>query len=115
MKHIFKKGQIVPKRLGLINIHSKARHNVRFACDVVVEGREIRALSEGYIIEIRDFGRRLGRGEGSYKKEDTIVSNIYLKGISPQKTPAAFNCIPRQNKYVKPFIVLVNTNLILNG
>lgn len=103
MKEIFKKGQIVPKRLGLINVHNKARHNVLFACDVEVEGRKIRALSEGYMVELRDFGRRLGRGKGSYKNECITVAALLLKGISPLETPAAFYYIPKRRKnYTRP-------------
>lgn len=34
----FKKGQIVPKRLGFVLTHRKSRVNVTFGCDVSVHG-----------------------------------------------------------------------------
>lgn len=34
----FKKGQIVPKRLGFVSTHRKAMVNVTFGCDVSVHG-----------------------------------------------------------------------------
>ena len=46
MGEIFRKGQIVPKRLGFVITHKKTQHNVTFGCDVEVTGRVVKAISE---------------------------------------------------------------------
>lgn len=46
---IKKKGQIVPKYL-VTSVEKKAQHVIKFGCDVKINGREITAKSEGYII-----------------------------------------------------------------
>lgn len=44
MKEYFKKGQMVVKRLGIIDVPKKARGSVTFGCDVCVEGTKITCL-----------------------------------------------------------------------
>lgn len=35
---LFKKGQIIPKRIGGLHVHRKARHRLVFGCDVLIDG-----------------------------------------------------------------------------
>lgn len=47
MSEIFRKGQLVPKHLGIISVHRKARHQVTFGTDVEVIGNTLRAIGPG--------------------------------------------------------------------
>lgn len=47
MSEIFRKGQLVPKRLGIVHVHRKARHQVTFGTDVEVIGNTLRAMAPG--------------------------------------------------------------------
>ncbi|QIW86685.1 hypothetical protein KMC53_gp58 [Klebsiella phage LASTA] len=65
----FKKGQMVPKRLGVVFTHKKNQSNVTFGCDVEVDGRMVRATSptERGVICINGYkGRR--RGNGTFQR-----------------------------------------------
>lgn len=46
MEEFFKKGSIVPKRLGLVDIPRKSRHQIVFNCDCVVIGKTIMPLKQ---------------------------------------------------------------------
>ena len=35
---LFKKGQLIPKRIGGLHVHRKARHRLTFGCDVQIDG-----------------------------------------------------------------------------
>lgn len=47
MSEIFRKGQMVPKRLSMVLTHRRAQHLLTFGCDVVVDGREVRTVMQG--------------------------------------------------------------------
>lgn len=46
MGEFFKKGSIVSKRLGLVDIPKKSRHMLVFNCDCVVVGKTIMPLKQ---------------------------------------------------------------------
>lgn len=60
----FKKGQIVPKRLGICKFaKSRYQHTCVFGADVEVDGRTIKVVSDGCAIYWkRDFIRRRKNG-----------------------------------------------------
>ena len=43
---LFKKGQIIPKRIGGLHVHRKARHRLVFGCDVLIDGSNWIAVPE---------------------------------------------------------------------
>lgn len=45
MTEKFKKGQMIPKRLGMVYVDKKARQKIVFGVDVEVEGKTIRPLA----------------------------------------------------------------------
>lgn len=52
MEH-FKKGQIVPKRLGIMVATNQCQHRITFGCDVDVDGKDIVAKTPGYLFIVR--------------------------------------------------------------
>lgn len=62
MKEYFKKGQLVPKRLGMMSVHKKVRHLVTFGTDVVVEGKTITPIREGVIFKVMPLYRTMRNG-----------------------------------------------------
>lgn len=46
MSEVFRKGQMVPKRLGFVSTHRKTQCHVTFGCDVEICGNVIKALSD---------------------------------------------------------------------
>jgi len=71
----FKKGQLIPKRLGIVQIKSKLRHLVTFGCDVEVTGKMITATSVGPCICMsRSY-------VGGTRGKPRIYSRAYFNGI----------------------------------
>lgn len=62
MKEYFKKGQLVPKRLGMMSVHKKVRHLVTFGTDVVVEDKTITPIREGVIFKVMPLYRTMRNG-----------------------------------------------------
>lgn len=91
MKYEFKRGQIVPKKLGsrFVGIHKKARHNILFGCDVEVTvtptALKVTAKSEGAIFFVKRSPKRR-RDNGTYQECNTIFSNIHAEPW-PNKAP----------------------------
>ena len=84
---IYKKGQIVPRRLVRCK-HRKTQYTVKFGADVEVIGRTIRMLSDGSAIEInRDYIHGKKGKPRLYVK--SYLHNISVIGIG---TGAAFKC-----------------------
>ena len=85
MEYSFKKGQIVPKKLGMkfVNVHKAARHNIRFGCDAVanVEGDvlKVQVLSEGAVFDVSRVSRR--RNNGTRQRCAVRFENVYLTGF----------------------------------
>lgn len=82
---VFKRGQIIPKRLGMqfVSVHKKARHNVTFGADVEVTNYghtlEIRALSDGVCIRVARIPKRK-RHNGTLQPSPLTVSFIKFIG-----------------------------------
>lgn len=93
----FKKGQIVPRRLLLVNaVHKKAQHQIRFMVDVVWDGVSIQPLGEmsanesliyipSGLSEPRKNGTRRKSAFKVYKHFSSITSCHSITG-SPHKT-----------------------------
>ncbi len=69
---IKKKGQIVPRYLCR-SIEKKAQHIIKFGCDVLIEGKVVTALSDGYAI--------------------CIPSTTHVLKKKRQKTVKGFSCV----------------------
>ena len=76
---VFKKGQIVPRRLRLaVTDDRKAQHRILFGCDVEVEGRKVTALSDGSAFYVRRVTRRMNNG--TFKKCALAIRNVFFFG-----------------------------------
>lgn len=77
MAELFRKGQMIPKRLKMAFTHRRAQHCITFGCDVLVEGRVIRAVdpSSGPIMNIPAFISRK-RKNGTRQKHSVFVENV---------------------------------------
>lgn len=83
----FKKGQMVPKRIGMVFVHKQARHAITFGCDVMVDGNTITAITEGTIITVR---ARVSREMNNGTRRHEIVSFIGAEFVGiPYVTRAA--------------------------
>ena len=81
MTEVFKKGQLVPRRLRMaITADRKAQSCVVFGCDANVEGRRITAMSEGPIFMVRRVGRRMNNG--TFKKSRLLVKDVYFNAAT---------------------------------
>lgn len=75
---LFRKGQLVPKRIGNITVHRKARHNVVFNCDVYVNGKNWVAVENSgkSILRIKRCKRR--HNNGTFQEIDVLVKGLYV-------------------------------------
>ena len=64
MAELFKRGQIIPKRIGHLSVHRKARHRIVFGSDVWVDGPNLTAVpgTGDSIIHILPIGRKRKNG-----------------------------------------------------
>ena len=77
MSDIFKKGQIIPKRIGGVTIHKKARHRVRFGCDVEVNGSHWKAINDNGVAIVKiDAQTYIAHKNGTKQKVSVIFKNI---------------------------------------
>jgi hypothetical protein len=85
VRYVFKKGQIIPKRIGsrFLDVPKKARHFVVFGCDVTVEvaGDVCRAMAEsaGPLIRLAHIPS-IRRNNGTRQKVVARISNWHLIG-----------------------------------
>lgn len=83
MQYEFKRGQIVPKKLGdrFVSIHKKARHHLKFGCDVIVTVTptvlKLEALSEGPTFFVKHPPTRK-RNNGTRQKCFTVLRNVHF-------------------------------------
>lgn len=75
MKEYFKRGQLVPKRLGLISVHKKVRPRVTFGTDVVIEGKTITPIHNGAVFKVMPLYRTMRNGT----KQKHVVSICGVK------------------------------------
>lgn len=82
MAEIFRKGQLVPRRLrAIVAGHAKAQHNITFGCDVEVQGRKFTALSEGVLFYVQRATRRMNNG--TYQEFPVVCKDVQLVGFRP--------------------------------
>lgn len=87
MAELFRKGQMIPKRLKMALTHRRAQHCITFGCDVLVEGRFIRAVdpSSGPIMNIPAFISRK-RTNGTRQKHPVLVENVRFENCTKALT-----------------------------
>ena len=75
---LFKKGQIIPKRIGGLHIHRKARHRWVFGCDVLIVGSNRIAVPETG--ESMVIAKKLGvrRNNGTYQTVEAAFKDIHF-------------------------------------
>lgn len=79
MKEKFKKGQIIPRRLSIaLSQHKKSQHSLVFGCDVMIDKRNIHALSDGCAIMVFNKGQRMNNG--TFKNSSFRIENVYFWG-----------------------------------
>lgn len=75
---LFKKGQIIPKRIGGLHVHRKARHRLVFGCDVLIDGGNWIAVPKTG--ESMVIAKKLGvrRNNGTYQSVHADFVGIYF-------------------------------------
>lgn len=73
---LFKKGQIIPKRIGGLHVHPKARHRLVFGCDVRIDGTNWIAVPETgeSMVIVKKLGVR--RNNGTYQSVEAAFNGI---------------------------------------
>lgn len=76
---LFKKGQLIPKRIGGLHVHRKARHRLTFGCDVQIDGNSWIAVPDtgNSMVHCKKLGIR--RNNGTYQKVDANFVDIYFE------------------------------------
>ena len=76
---LFKKGQLIPKRIGGLNVHRKARHRLVFGCDVQIDGNNWIAVPDtGFTMVLcKKLGIR--RNNGTYQRVHADFKDVYFK------------------------------------
>ena len=75
---LFKKGQIIPKRIGGLHVHRKARHRLVFGCDVQIDGSNWIAVPETgkSMVIAKKLGVR--RNNGTYQSVEAAFKGIHF-------------------------------------
>ena len=73
---LFKKGQLIPKRIGGLHVHRKARHRLTFGCDVQIDGNNWIAVpgTGNSMVHCKKLGIR--RNNGTYQSVDATFVDI---------------------------------------
>ncbi len=71
----YKKGQIVPRWLGVTASDRKSQHKIKFGADVSIEGGVIFLESDGYAIFVPYDMTRMMKN-GTRKNVKTVVSGV---------------------------------------
>lgn len=76
---LFKKGQLIPKRIGGLHVHRKARHRLVFGCDVQIDGNNWIAVPDtgNSMVDCKKLGIR--RNNGTYQSVDADFVDIYFE------------------------------------
>lgn len=76
MSELFKKGQLVPKRIGHIKCHKKVRHQIVFGADVSVSGNLFHVLPNTgpYLFQLGLLKRK--RNNGTFQDTDITIEGI---------------------------------------
>ena len=82
MAEMFKKGQIVPKRLGHVTFEDeKTRHRLVFGADTMVEGHLFTAVGDGPCFYFKAIERRMNNG--TFKKSQVLITDIHFRCPTP--------------------------------
>lgn len=75
---LFKKGQIIPKRIGGLHVHSKSRHRLVFGCDVLIDGSNWIAVPNTgkSMVTAKKLGIR--RNNGTYQSVEAAFKDIHF-------------------------------------
>lgn len=75
---LFKKGQIIPKRIGGLRVHRKARHRLVFGCDVRIDGSNWIAVPETgkSMVIVKKLGVR--RNNGTYQSVEAAFKDVHF-------------------------------------
>lgn len=76
---LFKKGQIIPKRIGGLHVHRKARHRLTFACDVQIDDNNWIAVPDTGIAMVLCKKLGIRRNNGTYQSVDADFVDIYFE------------------------------------
>lgn len=82
MMEKFRKDQIVPRRIHIVEVNKqKVRHLWKFGFDIIVNGKEITAISEGPILVFR---RDYINGRKGKPREycHSLIEGVYFKTFS---------------------------------
>ena len=73
---LFKKGQIIPKRIGGLHVHRKGRHRLVFGCDVLIDGSNWIAVPETgkSMVIAKKLGVR--KNNGTYQSVEAAFNAI---------------------------------------
>ena len=76
---LFKKGQLIPKRIGGLHVHRKARHRLVFGCDVQIDGNNWTAIpgTGDCMIHCKKLGIR--RNNGTYQNIHADFVDIHFE------------------------------------
>ncbi|AWX01076.1 hypothetical protein DPF84_04630 [Enterobacter hormaechei] len=86
---LFKKGQLVPKRLGMVTCHKKQRQHIKFGTDVAYDHSTKTAhvfSRDGYIMVIHSNSRGVKTNNGTFKKMSP-PSSIRIMGRLSSSAP----------------------------
>ena len=75
---LFKKGQLIPKRIGGLHAHRKTRHRLTFGCDVQIDDNNWIAVPETgeSMVIIKKLGVR--RNNGTYQSVEAVFKDIHF-------------------------------------
>lgn len=75
---LFKKGQLIPKRIGGLHVHRKARHRLVFGCDVQIDGNNWIAVPDTGISMVHCKKLGIRRNNGTYQKVVADFAGVYF-------------------------------------
>lgn len=111
MSTILRKGQIIPKRLGHITIHNKARHGIVAGAMLHWVMGEVLLLSPGYCIRVAHARRPRNNSTRQYCP--TVIRDIrFHTRVNPNRVSVGLAPIPtRTSLYARPPSLLHSTDI----
>ena len=76
---LFKKGQLIPKRIGGLHVHRKARHRLTFGCDVQIDGNNWIAIPDTGIAMVLCKKLGIRRNSGTYQSVHADFKDVYFE------------------------------------
>ena len=76
---LFKKGQLIPKRIGGLLVHRKARHRLTFGCDVQIDGNNWTAVPDTGVSMVHCKKLGIRRNNGTYQNVHADFVDIYFE------------------------------------